>query len=257
MDCKHPTLPYSDLIVPFFLPARVIVDYRSPVQVDGFHIYWDNELAGVDGKSVHAGLTLHKEVDPRWTFDFPQHTFFQGRIWSDNCLLIGFIAHSYDHIYNVDEFSSVSTEVFNAMDEQRNAIVEQVRDGLVPKRWVLLEFPPRPGMKAVKLSVKEIFRNEDHLDETSLELKYWPVKSGHKITKMSLTWWATWSVVVTDPDDGESEDRHRKRGKPDLRPKQSAAAEQAEAFDGIYSSSPPAPPDDMEDRGVQPDDIGS
>lgn len=166
---------------------------------------------------------------------------------------MGFIGHSYDHVYNVDEFTNVSTEVFNAMDEQRNAIVEQVRDGLVPKRWVMLQFPPRPGMKGVKLSVKEIYRNEDHLDETSLELKYWPIKTGHKVTKLNLTWWATWNVVVTDPDDGESEDRHRKRGKPDLRPKASAAAAQAEAYDGIYDVPVPDVADDDFDRGVKPD----
>lgn len=93
--------------------------------------------------------------------------------------------------------------------------------------WYILKFPPRKGMAGVKLSVREIYQSSDLLDDTSMDLLYFPVPSKHKTIGSYATWWATWNVVCHDVGEKEGD---RKRGAPDLSEKKSKAALQAAVY---------------------------
>ena len=203
----------------------MVVDYDTPYQADGFHIYWDHELLGLDGRSPFNAFCIQKAIDPRWTIDKPTVKFFEARIYAEDTVLVGFPPMSYDHVHHVDDFVDNLTEaVVKHMDETRNEFAASLKDGATPiKRWVLLKFPPRAGMSGVRLSTKEIYQNDDNTDECTLELNYFPVQTSHERIGDYVTWWASWNVVCHDAGDSGT---NRKRGKPDLQPKMSKAAEQ-------------------------------
>ncbi len=157
--------------------------------------------------------------------------YFIARIYSSDSVIVGIPGVSYDHLYNIEQYK-VSESVGKKMDENRNKMVPALRkDKVVPMLWMLLKFQLRKGMKGVRLSIKDIYNNEDNKDETSLELQYYPVQSVHDLAGPFVTWWASWNIVCFDATDGDSD---RKRGAPDLRKKRSKAAQQAAQYANIY-----------------------
>lgn len=179
---------------------------------------------------MRNGWHIQKEVDPRWTFDDENADFFVAAITSDDSVVVGIPAISYDHLYNITSFFGNSACVTKEMDETRHKILPNlVKYKKIPMLWYRLQFPPRPGMTGVRLSVREIYLNADNLqDDTSLDLNYYPAVSTHVTTGRYVTWWATWNVVAHDI--GEKEMTDRKRGAPDVGPKQSKASQQAAKF---------------------------
>jgi hypothetical protein len=220
------------------IPAHVVVDYSTKYQVGGLIVWWDSELQGIDEKSFFNGFNIQNEADPRWTFDDPQADFYLASIHQDDSVLVGVPAVKYDHLYHIDGFVGTSECVRKDIDEERNKIVPVLKKfKKLPMHWYLLQFPPRPGMTGVRLSVKEIYKCDDIHDDTSLELRYFPNLSKHHVVETHATWWATWNVVCNDI--GEKE-RDRKRGSPELEEKKSKAAMQAELFvRHMYSRTPP------------------
>ena len=206
-----------------------MINHDTKFQVAGFHVWWDTEIQGVDKKSVKNGWHIQVQVDPRWTFDDDTGEYFVASIVSDDTILVGVPAVSYDHLYNINGFQN-SECVDKEMDEYRNAILPKLtRYRVLPMMWYLLQFPPRPGMTGVRLSTREIYTNIDNVqDDTTLDLKYYPNVSSHHITGQMVTWWAAWNVVAHDT--GEKDMADRKRGAPDMNPKKSKAAQQASAF---------------------------
>lgn len=191
-------------------------------------MWWDTELEARDMKSVLDGFHIQIAVDPRWTFDNEDGEFFLAKIFSDDSVLVGIPACQYDFVYHIDSFPEVSECVYKEMDEFRNVIVPKVKENKkVPMMWYRLKFPPRPGMTGVRLSVREIYQSDDLTDDTSLDLHYFPSHSDHHVCGKYITWWATWNVVCHDTGTKQGD---RKRGAPDLRVKQSKAAQQAATY---------------------------
>lgn len=176
------------------------------------------------------GWHIQIQVDPRWTFDDPNAEYYVAAIFSEDSVIVGIPAVSYDHLYNIAGFLGNSECVSKEMDEYRNKVLPNfVQYKKVPMMWYLLQFPPRPGMTGVRLSTREIYNNQDNLqDDTTLDLKYYPNASRHHTTGQHITWWATWNVVAHDT--GEKDMADRKRGAPDVGPKESKAAAQAALF---------------------------
>ncbi|MEL7340762.1 MAG: hypothetical protein AAGM67_09770, partial [Bacteroidota bacterium] len=108
---------------------------------------------------------------------------------------------------------------------------EDVKAGIVPKRWVLLKFPNRKGKGAVNLSVKEIYYDPEVKDEHALELDFYPVFTDHSEIGKHVTWYASYKVVCHD-DDPRGD---RKRGKPTAAKKLSKQAEKAAQFKSVYA----------------------
>jgi hypothetical protein len=218
------------------------VNHETKYQVGRFHVWWDTEIPGLDGKSVKNGFHIQTEVDPRWTFDDENSDFFVAAIHSNDSVIIGLPAISYDHLYNIESFIGNSLCVSKDMDENRNKILPNlVQYKKVPMMWYLLQFPPRPGMTGVRLSVREIHLDPENLqDDTTLELKYYPNISNHHKTGIHASWWATWNVVANDI--GEKDMSDRKRGAPNVTPKKSKAFTQAAAFvEKLYGVKPDTP----------------
>lgn len=205
-------------------------------QVDDIAIFFDSEKPGLDGKRIYDGLHIQKQVDGRW-IDF-QETFdwFEARIFSEDSILLGFPAGSFDQIFHPNAFD-VAESVYKDMDEARHKYAKALEEHpprMPPKRWVLLKFPPRPGQKGVVLSVREIYRNDDFSDESSLCLRYFPVKTKvPKSKRFHVSWFATWDVVMHDAS--EEGANFRKRGKIVSKKKKSKAAAQRDMYKGIYN----------------------
>jgi hypothetical protein len=192
---------------------------------DGFHIYWNDEMKAIDRKSIFSGLCIRKVVDPRWTLDEPEAEtpHFEAKIFNKDTILIGYPGMDYDHFHNIDCFPKkfVPAAIGKKMDESRNrfAKIEKGSDGR--KMFTALKIHPRTGIKDVVLSVKEIYRNDDFNNLTSLQLQYFAVKSKHsRLPVKTIVWYIQWNVVVKDG----TEEKLRKRGKPVVGPKMSVAA---------------------------------
>jgi hypothetical protein len=210
------------------LAVQVIVNHETRYQVAGIQVWWDTEIPAVNNKTVKNGWNIQVPVDPRWTFDDDDGEYYLAAISSEDSVLVGIPAISYDHLYNMEKFPGVSECVSKEMDEHRNKHVPFIKKyKKAPMMWYNLKFPPRPGMTGVRLSVREIYQNENLTDDTSLDLVYFPCVSRHSTCGLYTTWWATWNVVCHDI--GEK-DGDRKRGAPDITPKKSKAAQQAELF---------------------------
>ncbi|KAG7342238.1 hypothetical protein IV203_007330 [Nitzschia inconspicua] len=206
----------------------IVVNYETKYQAAGFQIWWDTEIKALDGKTIKDGFNIQLQVDPRWVFDDDKQEYFFATIASFDTVLVGVPACSYDHIYNMENFPGVSRCVSKEMDEHRNAVAKEMEDWhKTPVMWYSLKFPPRPGMTGVRLSVREIHKNDDFTDETSLELIYFATSSSHPICGNFASWWATWNVVCNDIGQKDSD---RKRGTPAYEKKKSKAAQQAALF---------------------------
>ncbi|KAG7371041.1 hypothetical protein IV203_019611 [Nitzschia inconspicua] len=207
---------------------KMLVSIGGHLDSAGFQIWWDSEIKALDGKTVKDGFNIQLQVDPRWVFDDDRQEYFFATIASFDTVLVGVPACSYDHIYNMENFPGVSGCVSKEMDEHRNAVAKKMEDWhKTPVMWYSLKFPPRPGMTGVRLSVREIYKNDDFTDETSLELIYFPTPSSHTICGNFASWWATWNVVCNDIG---QKDSNRKRGTPAYEKKKSKAAQQAALF---------------------------
>lgn len=214
---------------------------------EGLHIYWDDELVAVNKKTVFSGLCIRKAVNPRWTLDEPEveTPHFEARLFTDDTILIGYPAMDYDHFHNLEKFPKtfVSSAVKKKMDESRNKFAKLSKEQ--KRRWCAVKVHPRSNVQEVLLSVKEIYRNEDFSNDTSLELKYFPVASKHEhIPLKTINWFAQWHVVVKDGSDNRED---RKRGKPDVQSKLSSAARLMAGQMDIYK---------VDDESM-PDSIGS
>jgi hypothetical protein len=162
-------------------------------------------------------------------------------IFTNDTILIGFPGMDYDHFHNIESFPemNVSENVLKKMDESRNRFAKSSKEE--KKRWTALKIHPRSGIREVILSVKEIYRNEDFNNDTTLELQYFPVAAKHKLLpQKTVTWYAQWDVVVKD---GMAKDE-RKRGKPTVQPKLSKAASLMVQHMNVY---------DDDDNNVMPD----
>jgi hypothetical protein len=129
----------------------------------------------------------------------------------------------YDHFHNVESFPKkfVPVAVSKKMDEARNKFAKIDKASDARKLFTALKIHPRTGIKDVLLSVKEIYRNDDFNNLTSLQLQYFPVKTKHQQLPVKIiTWYVQWNVVVKDGN----YDELRKRGKPTVGPKLSDAA---------------------------------
>lgn len=190
-------------------------------------------------------MRRRKKKSPTRSFDDDETPFFLASLYSNDSLLVGVPGVSYDHLFNIDDFPEVSDCVRKDMDEYRNLVIPKLKkDHIVPRIWYLLKFPPRQGMTGVQLSVREIYRNDDITDDTSLDLSYFPVITEHVVCGKISTWWATWDVVCHDIGEKQG-DRNRQRGAPDLGKKKSKAAVMASHYMKSSDKKKQPPKDDI------------
>jgi hypothetical protein len=210
-----------------------------PSYPDGIHVFWDDEMKGLNGKNVYTGLWIQMPIDERWLLDNPTGTdFFTGVIRSTDSILLSYCSMDYDYVHHAEDFPTnyLSQGAFDRIDEARNVFVALPPDK--KKRYVLLKIKPRSGMAGVRLSVREIFIDpEKPFDETTLPFSMFPITTQHpRIPKPSVKWYAQWRVLVHDI--ASSADEHnRKRGKPDTQPAVSGLFASIESF---YHPPPPA-----------------
>jgi hypothetical protein len=197
----------------------VKVNYSRAEQQNGFMVYRVDELAAEDGKKYYRGFSIQKKVDPRYIYDDPRKEFYTARTWTDESVLVGYPAGTYEHFKHPESFKDeVEPGVYKAMDEERNRFVDN------PSRlieYTLLQFPhPDGGERGLsfKLSAKELFVNPTG-DETELELQYFPVINTHAHGPAVESTMCVWNVARLDVSAA-------KRGKP-LEPEMSKAAKQA------------------------------
>lgn len=203
---------------------------------------------------MKAGAHIQYQVDPRWAFDDEDKEFFVAGIHTMDSILVGVPASHYDHVHNVDKFSTASSDVFDEMDEYRNNMATQLKEhNTIPMKWYCLKFPPRVGMSGVRLSVREIYQSDSLSDDTSLDLDYFPITSTHKTCGKITTWWATWNVVVNDIGEKEGD---RKRGKPLTEKKISKAAQAAAKYtENLYGTPPRFPSNRGRNSNMEAEEI--
>jgi hypothetical protein len=207
----------------------ITIDYNTKHQFGEFTVWYEPSLLSLDNKTMQTGFYIKKKVDGRWMLDNGERDYFLASLGhSSNDVLVGIPACEYDDIYNIEGFTQVSTAVLHEMDEYRNLHVPNIaKFQKVPMMWYRLIFPPMPGMTDIRLSVREIYQSDSLTDDTSLELDYYPSNTKHKVTGKTINWWAAWKVVCHDVG---GKDGDRKRGKPELEPKKSKAAQAAELY---------------------------
>jgi hypothetical protein len=212
----------TNIFFPFvLLSAIILVDIDHPEQQDEtIMVYKVAELVGIDKKNFYKGFSIHKKVDGRYIWDDPHKEHFTARIWTDDSILIGYPAGSYDHLKNPEAFvGELDKGVLVSMDEARNKFLEDPSRHI---RYTLLQFPEpsdSEGGRSFGLSTKEI-ANLSEADETELELNYFPVVSEHKDVGKVENYMCVWNVVRLDIAPG-------KRGKPEEKPMSKAAQQHA------------------------------
>jgi hypothetical protein len=194
----------------------VEVNLDFPEQHGGFMVFKVNELAGRDKSSWFKGFSIHMKVDSRYIFDDPHKEHFTARLWTDDSILIGCPAATYEHYKRPEDFEDdVEEGVWIAIDEARNKFLEDSKRHTV---YTLLQFPKPTDSdqgRSFRLSAREISENVDS-DETELELSYFPIYSNHEQAGLVVSSMCVWNVVRLDVAPG-------KRGKPEAKPISKAA----------------------------------
>ena len=214
---------------------------------DGFQFYWNDEIEAVDGAHVFSGYDFRKAVDPRWVLDHQtadngeeNHPVFVSQLLrdaGDDILLTSYPEYDYDHYKNTENFpiEKVDVKTLATMNEEANKYADLFKKGK-GRRRTAFRFRSRPEVRSPKLSVREIYKNPKFDDDTTLELKYYPIANGHeKIPVPVVVWYAQWTVVVHD---GDIVGQERKRGKVETKQELTAAGKQAQEGLGIYSMRP-------------------
>jgi hypothetical protein len=90
-------------------------------------------------------------------WDEPKVGHFTARIFTDDSIMVGIPGMDYDHYKHIDCFPEdhLSESVEKDMDKAHNAFHKLSEQGR--KHWILLQFPPLPGMNGIWLSCKEIY----------------------------------------------------------------------------------------------------
>lgn len=192
------------------------VNLDIPEQQNGLMVFKVNELAGRDKSSWYKGFSIQMKVDSRYIFDDPHKEHYTARLWTDDSILVGYPAATYEHYTRPEDFENeVEEGVWIAIDEARNKFVE---DPTRHTAYTLLQFPKPTDSdqgRTFRLSVREISENTD-ADETELELSYFPIYSSHDRAGLVVSSMCIWNVVRLDVAPG-------KRGKPDQKPMSKAA----------------------------------
>jgi hypothetical protein len=154
-----------------------------------------------------TGINVPDYSSPRWNHEDTGRDYCTARIWTNDSILVGIPAFSFDLVHFPDGFRPDCGEgAWKAMDAARHTFIHDKTRHI---KYFVLKFPVPPDSQTGRLefSTKELY---DCDDETELELLYPYIEARHpKHPYKMQNQYASWNVVRLDVDP-------KKRGCPEF-----------------------------------------